>query len=274
MGSMKSVTRAVLLLTLTTLSACLKDSSGSGLSQTGLGAPSPLVWIDQSQPLLGGATDTPINWIDATTVTSSGVGAIVPSTDEITYSFPRVFNPPGTNHPIQTNSNAAAVVSPEDQLAQAINTYRQVNLGGGGIGGIGGLPGAGGGGGAVVVTTVMIPMANRLRKSARAHCKHAALFHPGALAANNGEGDGLVAGVGTPGGRLPKCGVSVGQTLQFVLSGGGYPTATTARDYFVQNNSAGILATGYTYMGIGHWPGGSQTYYWSIIYGQGVNPVN
>lgn len=274
MASIKTVTRAAMLLTLTALSACLKDNTSSGASQTGIGAPSPLVWVDQSSPILVTSTDSPLNWVDATTVTSTGAGAIVPSTDEITYSFPVVFNPPGTNHPLQTASNAAAVVSPEDQLAQAINTYRQVNLGAGGVGGIGGIGGIGGGGGGVVVTTVMIPMSNRLRKSARAHCKHAALFHPGALAANNGEGDGLVGGVGTPGGRLPKCGVSVGQTAQFVLSGAGYPTATSARDYFVQNNSAGILATGYTYMGVGHWPSGDQQYYWSVIYGQGVNPVN
>lgn len=269
------------LLGLLALSACLKDESSGSASQTGIGAASPLVWVDQSGISSGVAGDTPPNWIDATTVTPSGGGAILPSTDEITYGFPTPFLPvgdPSLTHQLQTNSSAQAVVVPEDQLAQAINTYRQVSAGFGGVGGIGGIGGIGGGGQQQQFATVLLPMANKSRKNARAHCKHYGTIannHTGALPAGaNAEGDNLIGGGAAPGGRFPKCNASAGQAAQVAVSGPTYGTATAARDYFVNNNAGVITSANYNYMGVGHWPAGSEQYYWNVIFTFGLNPQN
>jgi hypothetical protein len=283
----RGASRLALVLALVSMSACLKDDSGSGASQTGLGAATPVIWVDQSAPTaasIGVPGDSPLNWIDATTVTATGVGAILPSTDEVTYGFPRPLLPvgnPSLTHPLQTNSNAAAVLNPEDQLAQAINTYRQVSAGFGGVGGIGGIGGIGGGVGQV--GTVMLPMSNKLRKNARAHCKHYGAYHPGAFPpgnAANPEGDTIMTGGVAPNGRLPKTGANgqpnpfVGGPMAVSVAGAGYPNAQAARDYFVTNNAAQLTTTNANYMGVGHWPAGDQSYYWFVIFGMNPNPVN
>lgn len=282
-----SASRLALALTLVSMSACLKDDSGSGASQTGLGVATPVLWVDQSLPTAastGVPGDSPLNWIDATTVTPTGGGAILPSTDEVTYGFPARLLPigdPSLTHQLQVNSNAVAILNPEDQLAQAINTHRQVSAGFGNVGGVG-VGGFGGGGGGGQVGTVMLPMSNKIRKNARAHCKHYGVLannHPGALPLVNAEGDNILSGGVAPNGRLPKTGTvkqpaTATQTLQLVLSGAAYPDATSARNFFVTNNGAQLTNTQYNYMGIGHWPAGDQSYYWDVIFALNPNPVN
>jgi hypothetical protein len=272
--------RGALALCLVPLSACLKDDSGSSASSTGLGAATPLVWDDQSTGATGGGGDTPLTdvYIDSTTVTSSGLGAILPSIDEITYSFPVIpAYIAGNNHPLMVQSSAAAVVNPEDQLLTLINNYRlqtlgQQNLGGGGGGGLGGVGVPIGG---IIVTA--IPPSGKLRKNARAHCKHygrTSYNHPGALPLVNAEGDDINSGGVTPTGRLRKSLITVSSVGQGVMSGPGFDTAQNTFDAMVAANSPILTTTAYTYIGIGHWPQGDQSFYWNFVLATGVNPVN
>jgi hypothetical protein len=273
--------RVALALALGSLNACLKDDSGSSSSSTGIGASTPLtaVWTSTATTGTGGTSDTPLSdvWIDATTVTATGAGAILPSIDEVTYGFPRQYLPPtdpNATHQIMVQSSAAAVVNPEDQLLTQINNYRlqtlanqnqQVNNQNGG------LPLGG-------ITVTAIPPSGKLRRSARAHCKHYGKLsnnHPGALPAGaNAEGDALTTGTIAPGGRLPKALVTATGTNQAAFSGAAYNTATNAFNYLSNSNSFVLTATGYTYIGIGHWPQGDQEFYWNIVLGTTVNPVN
>jgi hypothetical protein len=281
MGILAWTARGALALCLVPLSACLKDDSGSSSSSTGLGAASPLLWQDQSAASGGNTGDTPLSdlYIDSTTVTATGAGAILPSIDEITYSFPKI--PPyiaGNNHQLMVNSSAAAVVNPEDQLLTLINNYRLQTLGaaavGGGAGG-GGLGGIGVPVGGIIVTA--IPPSGKLRKNARAHCKHygkLANNHPGALPAVNAEGDDINSGGVTPPGRLRKSLISVTAVGQAGLSGAAYSTAQNTFDALVAGNSAILTTTAYTYIGIGHWPQGDQQFYWNFVLATGTNPVN
>ena len=272
--------RGALALCLVPMSACLKDDSGSSSSSTGLGTPTPLAWQDQSTGPGANSGDTPLTdvYIDATTVTASGAGAILPSIDEITYSFPRIpAYIAGNNHPLMTNSSAAAVVNPEDQILTLINNYRLQTLGGQqGIGGGGGGIGGGGIGvpiGGIIVTA--IPPSGKLRKNARAHCKHFGRFIAGNMTlVNTPENDDINSGGVTPTGRLRKSLITVSSVGQGVMSGPAFDTAQNTFDDMVANTSPILTTTAYTYIGIGHWPQGDVDYYWNFVLATGVNPVN
>ncbi len=286
MGWMKVAGRLGLALCVASMSACLKDDSGSSQSSVGAGVATPLtaVWIDQSTPAGGATGDTPLSdvWIDSTTVTPTGAGAILPSIDEITYGFPKPYLPvgnPNLNHPLMTHSSAAAILNPEDQLLTLINNYRLQTLGG--LGGIGGGGGLGGGGvgvpiGGIAITA--IPPSGKLRKNARAHCKHYARYHDLDFPignAQNVETDSIYGGgIQTPQGRLRKSNVTVTGWTEQTLFGVGVSTAQEAFDTLVTGPSIVLTTTAYTYIGIGHWPQGFRDYYWTIILGNGVNPVN
>jgi hypothetical protein len=276
-GILGWATRGALALCLVPLSACLKDDSGSGASSPGVGAATPLVWRDQSTAAGAPSGDTPLSdvYIDATTVTASGAGAILPSIDEITYSFPKL--PPyiaGNNHPLMTQSSAAAVVNPEDQILTLINNYRlqtlgqqNVGQGGGGQGNLG-VPING-----IVVTA--IPPSGKLRKNARAHCKHYGKFQLGTLPLVNEEGDDVNSGGVTPTGRLRKSLITVSSVGQACMSGPAFNTAQNTFNAMVASNSPVLTTTAYTYMGIGHWPQGPPVdFYWNFVLATGVNPVN
>ena len=274
--------RGALALCLVPLSACLKDDSGSSTSQTGLGVATPLVWDDQSTPAGANTGDTPLTdvYIDATTVTATGAGAILPSIDEITYSVPRIpAYIAGNNHPLLVQSSAQAVVNPEDQLLTLINNHRLQTLGQANIGaGGGGQNGIGVPIGGINVTA--IPPSGKLRKNARAHCKHYGRVmynHPGPLPAfplANVEGDRVNDGGVTPTGRLRKTLITVSAVGEASMSGAGFNNARNTFDAMVAGNSPVLTTTAYTYIGIGHWPQGDQGFYWNFLLATGVNPVN
>lgn len=277
--------RALALALLVSMNACLKDDTSSGSSSVGVGAATPLtaVWVDTSTPTAGGGTpDTPLTdvWIDATTVTATGNGAILPSIDEVTYGFPTAYLPagnPSLTHQLMVHSSAAAVVNPEDQILTLINNHRLQTLGQGNLGGVGGIGGVGGVGGVGGQQITALPPSGKLRKNARAHCKHYGRFHAGALPAGpNAEGDDINGGGVNPTGRLRKGKVTVSAAVQYSLSGPGYSTAQLTFDQLVSSNSPVLTSTAYSYIGIGHWPQGDPAvqYYWNFVLGNGVNPVN
>lgn len=266
--------RGALALCLVPMSACLKDDSGSGSSSVGAGVNTPLVWQDQSTAGTGATGDTPLSdvYIDSTTVTPAGAGAILPSIDEITYGFPVVYIA-GNNHPLMTQSSAAAVVNPEDQLLTLINNHRLQTLGQNQGGGGGVLPG--GGGQQINIVVTAIPPSGKLRKNARAHCKHWGRYHTGFMLTNPApEGDSVNAGGVTPTGRLRKSNVTVSSVGEEIWFGPGVDTAQNTFNAMLQGNSPVLTTTAYTYIGIGHWPQGPSSFYWSFILATGVNPVN
>ena len=279
--------RAVALALLISMNACLKDDSGSSQSSVGPGAATPLsdVWRDQSTAATGSNADTPLSdvWVDATTVTASGNGAILPSIDEVTYGFPTVYtiNPPPSAdyllHQLMVHSSARAVLDPEDQILTLINNYRLQTLGQGNLGGVGGIGGVGGVGGVGGQQITALPPSGKLRKNARAHCKHYARWHAGNLPQGpNIEQDDINSGGVNPTGRLRKSKVTVSAAVQYSLSAPAYSTAQFAFDQLVSTNSPILTSIAYSYIGIGHWPQGDPLvlYYWNFVLGNGVNPVN
>lgn len=275
--------RAALVLAMVPLGACKDDSSGtSGTPGGGTASPLSSVWINQATTGGGGGTATPLSdvWVDSTTVTPTGAGAILPSIDEITYSFPKIpayIAPPnaGYDHPLMTHSSAAAIVGPEDQLLTEINNYRLQTLGnqnqnlGNNQGGLG-VPING-------ITVTAIPPSGKLRKNARAHCKHYGRYHAGALPqapATNAEGDAINAGFNPDPGRLRKSNITATSAIDYSLSGAAFDNAQNTFNAMQSGNHPVLTTTAYSYIGIGHWPQGDQQYYWNIVLGNGVNPVN
>src|SRR5881392_116036 len=105
------------LLSVIALPAC-GGGTGSGSSNSGLlwnsnggtgtgGSPSPggTLWVDPNSGLGGGT-----------------IGALIPSSDDITYSTPTVYIA-GNTHPLSTSTSATTIRQAEDLLMQALNGY-------------------------------------------------------------------------------------------------------------------------------------------------------
>ena len=251
------------VLSLVILPAC-GGGAGGGSSNSGLlwnsnagtgtgGSPSPggTLWEDPNSGLGGGT-----------------IGAIFPSSDDITYSMPTVYIA-GNNHPLSTSTSATTITQPENLLMQALNAYRSQQLGGGGLGGLGGLNG--GNIGTVPQNTFLVGHDPSTR-NARANCKHASIFHPGPIGPSNPEGDAVNSGGVAPAGRLAKTKITTTGVQELVVSGQGYGDYNAAASYFISNFGTVIADTKWTHIGTGYWTGGSEQYYWSVILATGAKP--
>jgi hypothetical protein len=58
-----------------------------------------------------------------------------------------------------------------------------------------------------------------------------------------------------------------------VLSGPGYLNPDVAADWFIANNPSLITSGSFNYMGVGHFVGGSETAYWSVVFANNPSPV-
>jgi hypothetical protein len=280
--------------------ACGSTGSPGGVNPNGI------MWISQgtSNPPQGGmATQT---WVNPNlgVVGPIGISNIIVSTDDATYDgfFPSGDGLSGISgattaekiqyiaalfHPLSTDTGSTSITSRESTLEGEINAYRQTKLGNIGGGGLGG--------GIVVGTTSGIILAGHFEatKSARAHCKHYALFHGGFPPGQNFEGDDLmVTAPGTPAytpgvpqleplitppvaelGRLGKLDVIANGGQDIVVSGGTYDEADPVETYLVTNVPNVLLAT-WTNLAVGHWRGGPNLYYWNIIFLSDPTPAN
>ena len=221
-------------------------NTNSGTGTGGTGAPGGTLWEDPNSGLGGGT-----------------IGALIPSSDDITYSMPVIYIA-GNTHPLATSTSASTIRQAEDLLMQAINGYRSQQLNGGLGGGLGGIGGGNGGIGTPVTNAFLIGH-DGLTRNARANCKHISFYHPGPIGANNPEGDGVSTGGVAPAGRLAKTKLASTAVRELVVSGQGYSDYNAAASYFISNFAAVITDTQYTHIGAGYWTGGSEQYYWSVI---------
>lgn len=243
-------------LCLAILPACGGTGGGTG------GAPG-LIWNPTSSSGGGGSTQPrDVLWNDPNTGSSGGFTPFIPSSDVITYSMPTVYIADNI-HPLSTQTTAPAITGAESGLAGSINAYRsrQLNGNAGGMGG-GFL---GGGGFTQPPPNAFLQGHEALTRSARANCKHWALYHPGPMGATNPEGDGLA-------GRLTKAGITGPGAVEIVLSGREYPDYTTAGNYITANFGDVVTDLQWTHFGTGYWTGGSETYYWSVIFARNPTP--
>lgn len=251
---MRDFLRSWSLSALLLLGGCLDDESSGSSSSTGLGAASPLPWVDQSASATGGGGDTPLQWVD--TVVASGQNPFgIASYDERTYGGPDVYES-GSIHPLMTRTTSNIILGGEDQVASRLNNYRWLALTGGQF--IIDPP--------VPVGAFYLPVSNSLRKNARAHCKHFTGFHLGPLTSSNPEGDGVSS-------RLSKCKITAATCAEAVLSGPAYAEPDVAADWFIAHNSSLITSLSYNYFAAGHFLGGSETAYWSLVFAKDPSPV-
>jgi hypothetical protein len=245
------------------LPACGTNGGGTG------GAPG-LLWTPTSSSGAGGSTQPrSVLWVDPNTGTGGGgFTPFVPSNDVITYSQPTVYIADNI-HPLSTQTSAPVITQAEGGLAATINAYRSRQLGGN----LGGGGGIGGGGGVTQPPPNQFLQAHgALTMNARANCKHYALYHAGPMAANNPEGDGLAGGGVAPAGRLAKTGITAPGAIEIVISGPGYPDYTTVGNFITANYGNVVTDLQFTHFGTGYWTGGSQQYYWSVIFARNPGP--
>jgi hypothetical protein len=242
-------------LSLIFLPAC--GNNGGGATTPGL------VWNPTSSTGTGGTAGAgTLLWNDPETGGSGGFTPFIPSSDNVTYSTPVVYIADNI-HPLSTATSAPQIVQAEGGFAGAINGYRsrQLNGNGGNFGG-GGL---GGGGFTQPPPNAFLQGHGGLTMNARANCKHWALYHPGPPAATNPEGDNLA-------GRLTKTGITAPGAVEIIVSGAAYPDFTAAANYVTGNYGNIVTDLNWTHFGTGYWTGGSQTYYWSVIFARNPTP--
>ncbi|HEX7898166.1 MAG TPA: hypothetical protein VF950_10425 [Planctomycetota bacterium] len=237
------------------LAGCLKDDTSGSSSTTGLGSSTPLPWTStSSSPSTGNSGDTPLLWVDA--VAASGQNPFgIPSTDERTYGSPTVYVA-NSIHPLMTRTTSNIITTAEDHVASRINNYRWLAITGGNF--FINPP--------VPVGVFYLPMSLNLRKNARAHCKHFVGFHNGPLTLSNPEGDTVT-------GRLTKSMITYGAAAEVVLSGPTNGDPDLAADLLIQNYGSLFANPAYNYIGVGHFAGGTETFYWSVILAASPSPV-
>ena len=176
--------------------------NNSGTSN-GSGNPGGILWLSNTSSGVNTGGPQPTGsalWVDPNSGLGGGqigINQIIQSTDDVTYNKYNASNRPppftqfisyilGHEHPLSTDTSSTAITQRESELQGMLNGARTGTLiicghlpnatggGGGGGGGLGGQLGVG-------LTQGSIPGHNRGTKSARAHCKHYALFHTGQL---------------------------------------------------------------------------------------------
>jgi hypothetical protein len=262
----RNVVLAGRILALSVVSLFFLPACGGG---TGSGSKnSALLWNSNAGTGTGG-TNAPQNlWVDPNSGLGGGtIGALIPSSDDVTYSMPTVYIA-GNTHPLMTSTSATTIKQAEDLLMQALNGYRSQKLNGGGIGGLGGL---GGNIGTIPQNTFLIGN-DALTRNARANAKHISYYHPGPLGLTNPEGDQVNSGGVAPAGRLAKTKITTTGVQELVVSGQGYSDYNAAAAYFIGNFGPVIADTKWTHIGAGYWTGGSEQYYWSVILATNAKP--
>jgi hypothetical protein len=325
--------RVAALLVAVVIPAC--NNSGAG---NGSGNPGGILWLSgtSSGASTGGPTPTGTAlWVDPNSGLGGGpigITALIQSTDDVTYNrFNASTRPPpftqyifyilGLEHPLSTDTSSTAITTRESELQGLLNGVRTGTLlttnalpNAGGGGGGGGAGGGLGGGLGIGLTQGSIPGHARATKAARAHCKHSAYFHPGALpggapaptgwtipggrtgaplffpAESNAEGDLLLyTDVGTPAyqdpatlqgqnvlnlnpnanyGRLGKVGVTAARNgwCEFSYSGVAYREALDVYTAMLQDAPDILRLVNWTNCAPGHWRGGTESFYWNVLY--------
>jgi hypothetical protein len=252
---------ALALVAISVLPAC-GGGGGTAASEPGL------LWNSNSGTASGGTGAPQTLWVDPNSGLGGGtIGALIASSDDITYSTPVVYID-GNTHPLMTSTSSQTIRQAEDLLMQALNGYRSQQLGGGLVGG-GGL---GGGGITTPPQNAFLVGNDNLSRNARANSKHYSFYHPGPIGNANPEGDSVGTGGVAPAGRLAKCKMTTGGVTQLTVSGQGYSDYNAAAAYFTANFREALVNLQWTHIGCGYWTGGSEQYYWTVILARNPTP--
>jgi len=301
--------RLAALVAAVIIPACGSNGSPGGTN------PGGILWVTQGNTNAPQGTLATTYWNNPNSgvVGPIGIQNIITSADDATYdqyapsgaggiSTTGVRYILGNLHPLSTDTGSISITSRESQLQGQVNGYRQSQLGNVGGGGVNGGVAVGN------VQGIILSGHFKATKSARAHCKHYALFHGGFPAAANSEGDALqtsggAANVdGTPPllplgtarkGRLGKIEVTAyvplafgargtGAAPGFTYDGGGsivccgtqYSDPGAVFSDLLINVPADIGAIVWTNFAVGHWRGGPAFYYWALISLVNPTPAN
>lgn len=268
------------------LFGCGKDENESGAtSGGGVGANTPLLWNDTSGTGTGPSGDTALLWNDPNT--ASFVMGLLDPTDIRTYTYPDIYIL-GNRHPLMTEVNARefpVIITQEnfvrDQIFEwRISEYERL------IGIRRTQPG--------FPRQAFVTEYGDLRRNARAHCKHYALYSrlagdpdpngvrphvvtpPNVFPLVNHEGDDVLlpgsppppvthvqvqpdnttVSLRDPRGRLIKSFIDVQNMAgQLVVAGPNYGVAANVVEYWTTNFGPFLLRPDWTHMGVGFWAG-------------------
>jgi hypothetical protein len=293
--------RLLALVAAVVIPACGTTGSPGGTNPNGI------LWnsIATGTPSGGSPTGGGSLWVDPNSglgASTIGISNIITSADDAAYNG---FYPTGgtglsttkivyiaqNSHPLSTDTGSRSITDPENTLQGLINNYRSRTLGTVGGGGGGGF-----GGNVNVGNTQGIILSGHFQgtKSARAHCKHYAIFETNAAfnGGQNPEGDAMrTTAAGTPAdtlgapqnpdgkkGRLGKVGVTSLPPPPFPdsigFAGPSFSDANAAFSQLTLNNAGTLGAMGWTNFCVGHWRGGPGAYYWNIIFLVSPTPAN
>jgi len=283
-GRVRGWTVAALLA----LAGCGDDNSSGSTSGGGAGFPSPPLWNDTSTAAAGGNGDTPLLWNDPNTADPE-FGLIDPG-DTRTYTYPDIYIL-GNKHPLMTDVNSRdypIIINLENRLTELLIEYRVAEYERE-IGMRRGDPG--------FPRQAFVAEYLDLRRNARAHAKHYALWHTSdPLPLVNAEGDMVLlpGAIGSthsevlpnnseivhtaPGGRLWKCFIGVEGTLttgpghagQLVASGTDLGIPDRVFTKWITDHRAFILKTLWTHLGVGYWSGTNAVdlHYWNVVFAE------
>jgi hypothetical protein len=256
-------------VSLLTAGSCGDDSSSSS-SDSGAGQPTPPLWNDQSTTATGGTGDTPLLWNDPNT--AGILFGIIDPTDVRTYTYPDIYIL-GNKHPLMVDiiqRDFPVIFNQENRLTEILIEWRIQEY----ERAIGmrrtdpGFPRA-----------AFIAEYIDLRRNARAHAKHYAVWHTtvAPFPVVNEEGDNVLTPASpcppppcthiqvspanvavawvSPTGRLIKSFIDCDQAGQLVAAGTTLGIPDRVFTQWVTNNTPFMLRTVWTHLGVGYWSG-------------------
>jgi len=260
-----------------TAGSCGDDNSSGATSSGGPGYPTPPLWNDTATPATGGTGDTPLLWYDPNTANIQ-LGYI-DGTDTRTYTYGDIYIL-GNKHPLMTEviqRDFPVIIIQENRLTELLIEWRILEY----ERAIG-----------IQRTHPSFPRVAflaeyaDLRRNARAHAKHYAVWHtadPFPLV--NAEGDNVVNdGTGitrvepnnaavpatNADGRLPKSKIDVDMAGQLIAAGPTYGIPDRVFTLWSTNYGPFLRRQTWTHLGVGYWAGtgSSSLHYWNAVYAQ------
>jgi len=235
--------------------SCGDDNSSGATSSGGPGYPTPPLWNDTSTPATGGTGDTPLNWNDPNTANTT-LGIIDP-TDTRTYTYPDIYIL-GNKHPLMTdinNRDFPVNYTQENRLSELLIEWRIQEY----ERAIGmqrtrpGFPRA-------AFLTEFVD----LRKIARAHAKHYAVWHTtDPFPITNAEGDTIAD-------RAQMSMIDYDVIGEIIAAGPTYGIPDRVFTYWFTAAPDFLRDPIWTHLGVGYWAGtgSSSLHYWSAVYAQ------
>jgi len=275
--------RAVSIALLASVGSCGDDNSGG--SGGGVGLPTPPLWNDVSTTATASTGDTPLLWNDPNTANIQF--GIIDPTDTRTYTYPDIYIL-GNKHPLMTDvtyQQFPVIINQENRLTELLIEWRivQYKLAIGMTRTQPGFPKA-----------AFIAEFGDLRRNARVHAKHYAVWHTTVtpFPVVNEEGDNVLTPASgcppppcthievqpdntqrswrLPTGRLIKSAIDVDMAGQLVAADPTFGIPDRVFTQWVTNHAPFMLKSAWTHLGIGYWAGtgSSLLHYFNGVWAQ------